>query len=151
MYKEVGVQGVWGYSVPYSVPIPAVPRGKLGSYPPGGGWNLPRPLDCYTNPSVVAVGLSVSYGTWPPVDWSKYRLGNTSNPLNSRWSARHYGWRDQWEFLSFFKGHWQPLGTALTTGKLPTVLPLGLCKETERVYPPTHAAATRTGVSRNML
>ena len=55
------------------------------------------------------------------IGWSKYRLRNASVAMSS--GLTYY----LWEFLPFFKGHWQSPCTALTAGK---GLPLGLCKGT---------------------
>ena len=86
------------------------------------------------SPSLVAVGLSMEYETWSPIDCdhpfvigcSKYRLG-----LPQLWWIG--GSCDQGEFPPFFRGHWQSPCTALTAGKLPAVMAVeGDC---ETVYP----------------
>ena len=74
--------------------------------------------------SLVVLGLSVRYETWPPVGWhrpfvmcwSKYRLG-----------LHQSQWIDHWKFSPFFRGHWQSSCTAVTAG---ICLLLRLCKET---------------------
>ena len=64
--------------------------------------------------SLVAVGLTVRYETWPPIGWhqpfkivySEYRVGLPHLQCIM-------GSCDQWEFPLLFKGHWQSPCTAL--------------------------------------
>ena len=92
---------------------------------------LGRKLDCNTNPSLVAVELSVGYQIWPPIvwhcpfliGWSKHKLGIPQlQCIMGSWCDRRES------FHNFSKS----LCTALTSGKLPAVRAVqGDC---ERVY-----------------
>ena len=79
-------------------------------------------------PSHVAVGLSVGYAAWSPINrhhpfmigLSKYRFGIAS-------VAMDYGLTWPVGIFTIVRYHWQSLCTALMACKC---LPLGLCKET---------------------
>ena len=64
------------------------------------------------SPSLVAIGLSVGYETWPPILWLVY--------LNIDWDCLVpqciMGSRGHWEFPLFFRPQWQSICTALTPG-----------------------------------
>ena len=83
-----------------------------------GSANCPTLLH---SPSLVAIGLTVGFDTWPPIGWH--------HPLVIDWFiyslvssvALHYGSRDRWEFPPFLRPPRQSHCTAL---------PLGLCKRT---------------------
>ena len=79
------------------------------------------------SPSLVALGLSVGYEKWPLIGWHHWSLYSLELP-QSHWIVGSCDW---WEFLPFFRCHWQSPCTALMAGKC---LPLGLCKETVKEY-----------------
>ena len=87
-------------------------------------WNYPSGHRLLHSPSLVAVGLSVGYWTWPPIGWhhsfvigwSKDWLGLPSAPL-------HYG-------LTWPEGIPTVFQTPVTVPLHCTCLQLGLCKGT---------------------
>ena len=81
------------------------------------------------SPSLVALGLSVEYETWPPIGWHHHFVIAWFRYIGWDWLVSQYivGSRDRWEFLPFIKGHWQSPCIALTAGNC---LPLRLCKGT---------------------
>ena len=84
--------------------------------PPG----CPRLLH---SPSLVVIGLSLGYETWPPIRWYPPFVIDWS--MNICWDWLHCnGWWacDWWEFAPFFvRPSWQSPCTALMAGNLPAI------------------------------
>ena len=93
------------------------------------------------SPSLVAIGLSVGYETWPPIgwhhafviDWSKYRLGLPSAPL-------HYGLTWPVGILTIFQTPVTVPLYSLNARHFGRQMPaVGLCMGTVKSTGPTHA------------